>query len=662
MCIKRRRLYELLASKPWTTREGQKSANGRHKLEIQLEDLPAEIRQGYYESLTENAEKGTLLPALADGGSCQPPSVLFASHRLSEEEIGKLNRCREILRSIPRGKNNKAKKQVAAAQLGVSIRTVERLLKAEERHGLAGIARKTRADRGKARAADEKVIARVKAQYLKPHRPAAKDVWREISKDFEMSAAPAPSYSFILRIIETIPPDLIARFRYGERYFDDKFAYYTERRKPGWPREWADGDHHAWDRPVIFRDGSIGRPWLTATRDICTLEILGFSVNADQTAGKYSNRLTIGHVIRQSILPKNDPLWPSCGVFKNFLHDLGKDFRSGYVRAACLDLGIQPRPTRGYHGKSKPIERWFGVMEQQLKHLPGYIGNKPENNPERQRIGASRTWEEMRKDLMTIDQLETELRKWIVTVYHHAESRALHGLSPMAALQRHIDDGWTPTIPSERALDLLLMDRLDRKGKCPVVQRAGIQAFGTKSTARFFKARELVELIGQEVQVRYDPDNIGEIYVYKDDRFICVAKNEELIGFGATRADLEREREIKRHQRKRLTERYDEMLKEAQYPNALERATAERRRDEFLDEERKQIAANASPKRRVYKLLPKFQLAEKAMKAPKAAVNSSAPTIDARPSWMVSLEDEELKSADELFERKPNPWLEDDND
>jgi len=102
----------------------------------------------------------------------------------------------------------------------------------------------------------------------------------------------------------------------GEREYQNKFARYTQREKPPLPRMWVDGDHHQWDRPVIFRDGSIGRPWLTAIRDNCTLEILGFSVNANRTAGKYSNSRTIAHIVpdraiggnKLSLTEPDDPL------------------------------------------------------------------------------------------------------------------------------------------------------------------------------------------------------------------------------------------------------------------------------------------------------------------------------------------------------------------
>jgi hypothetical protein len=313
-------------------------------------------------------------------------------------------------------------------------------------------------------------------------------------------------------------------------------------------------------------------------------------------------------------------------------------------------------------------------MEDQLRHLPGYIGNSPQNNPERQAIGTPRTWEEMRKDLMTIDQLEKELLDWIVATYHHAESRALKGLSPMAALETHVKNGWTAReVRDERALDLLLMERLERGGRPVVVKRGGkIQAFGSKWEPRFFEAPELIELTGQEVHALYDPDSIGQLYIYKDSRFVCVAKNSELLNFGAKKVDLERKWEIERHQTRRLRERREELLTAARYGgDALRQSIAERNYKDVEAEEQRKIAAGAQAGA-VTVLLPKYQQAARKLAAvPVVKRERPVPVVDEdplesieeislpvkKPEWLV---DDELKSSDELFPIERNQWLESD--
>jgi putative transposase len=648
-----------IASREIIVREAEKTGNGRWRREVGLDSLPAKYQARYLASAQADAESGpVILSGEADGAAQKAPSGLSLIGR-SEDELNEATALAEHLDALLRSDDIPEAKQLLAVKLGVTERTVENWLASYKKSRLGGLVRKKRRDRGKARAANRKAVEWVKAEYIKPHQPSVKEIHEALSRQYIQSNIDAPSYSFVRSVCNSIDPDLVARCRIGEREYQNKFSYYAQRKKPPLPRMWVDGDHHQCDRPVIFRDGSIGRPWLTAIRDNCTLEILGFSVNANQTAGKYSNSRTIASVLRQGILRKQDERWPSFGLFDHFYTDLGKDFRSKYIRAICRDLSISWVPTRGYHGQSKPIERWFRTMEDQLRGLPGYIGNKPDNNPERQHIGAPRTWEEMRKDLMTIDQLEKELLDWILDRYHHADSKALKGISPMAALEAHNKKGWTVhEVSDERALDLLLMERIEQGGKNPIVRRGKIQAFGTTLEPRFFEAPELCELSGQDVQVYYDPDKIGELIIYKDNRFVCVAKNAELLSFGATKDDMKRRLEIERHQKRRLQERIDEMQARAQYGSTTEQASAERKYEEAEGELRRELVANAEPRRRVYKLLPRHQLAAKALKAvPKGLIAENAREAKEDNPW---LKEDEAKPVE--YKRERNPWLNEEPD
>lgn len=689
------------------TREGLKAKNGKQKTEISLTSLPGEMQGRWFsrqkavgsrqeenggsenigdadEAMRDattaivaeagaNLPSASLSPASAQGAESQISNLRSQIGNplvgLSEEKFAEITEYAETLRQAQGAP--RARRRWIARRAKVSLATLDRDLKAFRERGMAALVRARRADAGRSRVADRKVVRRIQDLYLQTYQPSIVQIHQEIAKDYALSNLTPPSYSFVARVVGEIDPDLVGFARVGEREYRNKFAYYSQRRRPALPRQWADADHHQWDRPVIFRDGSIGRPWLTAIRDLCTSEVLGFSVNANQSAGKYSNRRTISYVLRRAILRKADPRWKSFGLFDNFLHDLGKDFRSKHVRAICHDLSIRPRPTRGYHGQSKPIERWFRYMEGQLKHLPGYIGNKPENNPERQKIGAPRTWEEMRKELMTIDELEAALLEWILNIYHFAPSKGLKGLSPMEVLESHVKRGFSPReVRDERALDLLMMERLDRGKKPLVVRRGKIQAFGTKWAPRYFEAPELLELSDREVQAFYDPDELGALYIYKDNHFVCVATNAELIDFGATAADMERRLQMERHQRRRRNERIEEIRLEAQYPDPLKRAISLRMQDEVLTEERKQIAAGAEPARTVGQMLPKYQRAVKQMRAvgsrqraggKLAEVKRQKEKVKSEEAERNPYIEEKKLAASEIFKREENEYLDDED-
>jgi len=615
--------------------------------EVKLESLPPEARELYFKA----AGAGQV------SKSFQPDAPGPSFHEIPEAQREELLNYGEALRAIPAARADRARAIASAAhKFGVTPRTIRNDLKSFAEDGIAGLLRKQRNDAGASRVAHQQTIAKIKMLYLQQHRPTTAAIHREIVKDYEMAGIEPPSYKFVLRNTQKIDPDMVARYRGGEKVFNDQFTVVTLRQKPSLPRLWLDADHHLIDHIVIFGDGSIGRPWLTAIQDIATNEITGYIVTREKRSS-YPGADTIGLAIRNAVLKKDDPEWPSFGLFENFYSDLGKDFRSSHVRAACLDLGINPVYARGYSGRSKPIERVFNTLENGLKHLPGYIGRNPETNPLHQVVGPARSWEDMRGEIMTVDQFAAALHKWIVADFHHSESRALRGLSPIGALEKHIKNGWAPReVANERALDLLMMHRKAKK-----VQRMGIEMFGSKGVQRFFLAPELISLIGQEVEVFYDPSKIGEIVVYKDNRFVCKAQNRELLEFGADEEMLQRERELKAAQRKSINDRIEELTAEAQYPDTMARAAAEKRHEKIATGERVKLAAGARAERTVRVLLPKYQQAGKKLTGVEKV--SSVPKVsDVTLALNRFVEDDELKDSTELFQRPKNPWLDDSDE
>jgi putative transposase len=585
-------------------RAGARAArNGRCRTEILLESLPVEAQEKYSKRSRVN-----LLPVPFRNE--QPPPAALLS--LNEQGLDRVNLLAETLRKISSATNKKAEKRFIARELSVTTRTVENRLKSLQAGGLAALARKKRADAGTSRVADTQVIGRIQSEYLQTHRPLIAQIHRTIEKDYRLSGLDPPSYEFVRAVIKKIDPDLVKMYRFGERAFDDRVAYITLRQKPDRPFQWVQADHHPCDHNVVFPDCKQGRPWITLFFDVCTNMVLAFRLTKEKPVAKgtYPGALAIGLTLRDALLRKDDPEWPSCGVFEHLQVDLGKDFRSKYVRAVCADLGIEINYTRGYHGKSKGnIEGWFRIMEDGTRGLLGYCGNKPGNNPERQRLKPKPL---NANGLLFIDDYEREIRDWIVNDYHRRASRALGGLSPLEALAKHVKNGLVVReLRNERVFDLLLMRQAKK-----LVRNAGIQHFN-----RFFFAPELLPIIGQHVDVRWDPGKAWQLLIYKDDRFICTVTNRELVKYGASEETLDRERELKRQQKKSLAERYERMITQAQYSNDLARAAAEERDKKMLQFELRSAVGEAQAPG-VPALIPKYHRTAKKLRL--AVVSASS--------------------------------------
>ena len=154
-------------------------------------------------------------------------------------------------------------------------------------------------------------------------------------------------------------------------------------------------------------------------------------------------------------------------------------------------------------GRGK-VERFFETVNQLLLcGLPGYT-------PAGTGTPA--------KPVLTLSQLEARFRAWLVDDYHwgaHSET----GVAPQT---RWESGGFLPRLPeSLEQLDLLLLN-VARPRR---VQRDGIHFQGFR-----YLDLTLAAYIGEDVVIRYDPRDLGEIRVFHQDTFLCRAICAELAG------------------------------------------------------------------------------------------------------------------------------------
>ena len=248
--------------------------------------------------------------------------------------------------------------------------------------------------------------------------------------------------------------------------------------------------------------------------------------------------------------------------------DNGADYVSDYFSGVLRDLEIPQHLCMPFASEQKgTIERALKTMAYgALKLLPGYAGH---NVAEAQAIRSRKTFAErvmtpgeiIEVDLSAAD-LQRTLDEWVEAIYHqdpHA-GEGMGGMTPFAKAA-----SWSGEIRTvaPRALDALLLPL----GGTREVGKKGIRWEG-----RLYISPALARWIGDPVYCRYDETDLGRLYVYTDERFICVAQCPEMTGI--SRAEVaaaahaeqrkfmaEQTEELKRHKRATKENAADLVLK-----------------------------------------------------------------------------------------------------
>ncbi len=301
---------------------------------------------------------------------------------------------------------------------------------------------------------------------------------------------------------------------------------------------WVERPNHLWEidaspADVLLKDG---RHSIYAVVDIYTRRLL---VSVSKTA-RTDAMLAL---VRRAIID-----W---GVPDTIRTDNGSDFKSHAAVTAFASLEIRQDITAPYSPEQKgTVERTIGTLQRNLMTLlPGFIGH---DVADRKQIEARRSFAQRLGESeasafcvdLTRDDLQAYVDEWCATKYANTPHRSLDGMTP----SRMASDWTKPVqrIQSERALDLLL---------APIASGGGfrrVTAQGIRLDGAHFLHPDLVP--GADVFCRYDPDDLGRIYVYREDRatFVCVAECPERIGVNPGDAVRAMQEEQKRRTREEI--------------------------------------------------------------------------------------------------------------
>lgn len=201
--------------------------------------------------------------------------------------------------------------------------------------------------------------------------------------------------------------------------------------------------------------------------------------------------------------------------------------------------------------------------------MPGYISNgKVKQSPK-----------------LEINELEILLKEFLINKYNFI----IHSETKEIPRERWKNGNFIPRMPeSLEELDLLLLtERKTRK-----VHHDGI---------RFNKIKyiepSLAAYVGEEVVIRYDPRDIVEIRIFYNEKFLCRAISQELLGQDVSLKDIIRVHNKRRKNLRNEIKKRDEFVKKL-----LEATYKEDTKDDEIDE---------SPKRKLKRYIHEYDWSKK---------------------------------------------------
>lgn len=315
-----------------------------------------------------------------------------------------------------------------------------------------------------------------------------------------------PSYqTFVQKVRKDIPEYAKTAFRGGKKLLSDWLPYMERCTDDLASNSCWVSDHHLADVFVKTPRGKVVRPWITAFQDAKSRKIVGIlvrSVSPDSTAIKQALRIGIGEY----------------GIPEEIYTDNGKDYLSSELDPDSANsvlniLGIHKRRAKPYHGQSKPIERFFGTLEDRFgKLFYSYVGSDGKERPEHM--------QKLKKDLEKDSNIPTiENYTELLNNYINEYNGTAHSGNGM--------DGKTPdeiyynsfSKPAQMISDDNVLKILFGNSKECKVSNSGVRVCGIN-----FMCEDLIDLLNKKVIAKYDPNDLGKVYIYtKEGKFVCQA-------------------------------------------------------------------------------------------------------------------------------------------
>lgn len=239
------------------------------------------------------------------------------------------------------------------------------------------------------------------------------------------------------------------------------------------------------------------------------------------------------------------------GIPSQLRTDRGMAEKSHYITQVANALGMLHHRCNRRSPWEKPfIERSFGILEELLIKLPGYVGR---NTVEAGKIRSrGKLLGQPTNVAISATDLQRYLDNWAAEYDNRPQPDALKGLTPLEKWLESARETPIRKLTDERVLDFILAPVPASTGRGPGVRRVGKKGIEIDGASYFAIDGSCQTWVGRDVFVRYDPWNdAGLIHVFhpETNEFLFTAANPELTGMDRQAIAIARTRKANEHKK-----------------------------------------------------------------------------------------------------------------
>lgn len=319
--------------------------------------------------------------------------------RLGEKQKAECQRRHDTLMAVERylsaGKTVTAAVAIAAADAGTSTATVfnwrSMVSGLDQAEWLAALAPGSKASATFA-ACHERAWDMLVSDWLRPEQPSFSSCYRRMRKAASANGwLPIPSERALRRRVDAeIPVGVVTMARSGRDKAKRLYPAQKRIRTHFHAMQAVNMDGHKFDVFVKLPDGRVTRVHLLALQDLYSGMLLSWRLSEGEN--KETVRLVIGDMVERFGIPEkvyldNGRAFASKWITGRMPNRFRFTIRDEDPAGILTTLGCEVTFTKPYSGQSKPIERAFRDLCDDIAKHPfcagAYTGNRPDAKPER---------------------------------------------------------------------------------------------------------------------------------------------------------------------------------------------------------------------------------------------------------------------------------------